>query len=106
MLAATSCKTNVWTATQVPATNILTTNTVANLQVGKKVTYTYYTSAADRKGGTKNCKNAAIAAMLKENGNADVIVAPEFFYDNTLTSITVTGYPATYNNFQSIVVAN
>lgn len=106
MMAMTSCKTSVWTATQVPVANAISTNSIANLNVGNRVTYTYYTTAKDRKGGVKNCKNAAIAALLKENGNADVIVAPEFNYDNTLSYMTVTGRPASYSNFQSIIVAN
>lgn len=102
MLGMTSCKTNIWTATQVPVSNVVMTNTVANLQVGNRVTYTYHPTTADKKGGVKNCKNAAIAAMLKENGNADVIVAPEFNYDNTLKYVTVTGRPATYTNFKAV----
>ncbi|MCH5239671.1 MAG: hypothetical protein J1F38_05565 [Muribaculaceae bacterium] len=101
MLAMTSCKSNLWTATQVPVSNTVATCTVADLNVGNRVSYTYRPTSADRKGGLKNCKNAAIAALLKENGNADVLVAPEFNYDNTLTYITVSGRPATYKNFRS-----
>ncbi|MCH5225127.1 MAG: hypothetical protein J1D77_03970 [Muribaculaceae bacterium] len=99
MLAMTSCKTNIWTATQVHVPTTVCSASVANLQVGNRITYTYYPTAQEKKGGLKNCKNAAIAAMLKENGNADVIVAPEFNYDNTLKAITVTGRPASYSNF-------
>ena len=48
----------------------------------------------------ENCKNAAISAMLKEYGNADVIVAPEFKYTSKFTTIEVTGRPAKYKNFR------
>ena len=102
ILGMTSCKTNLYTATEVPSTNVLITNTVANLQVGQKVTFRYQIPNNVRKGGLKNCKAAAITAMLKANGNADVIVAPEYNYDNTLTFIEVTGRPATYTNFTSV----
>lgn len=102
LLGLASCKTNYWTATEVPATNMLVTNTIANLEVGQKVTFRYNVPANVRKGGTKNCKAAAIQAMLKANGGADVIVAPEYNYDNTLTYIEVTGRPAKYVNFKSV----
>lgn len=101
MLGLASCKTNYWTATEVPVSNVISTTSVANLEVGEKVTYRYQISSLVRKGGLKNCKAAAIAAMLKANGNADVIVAPEYNYNNTLDYIEVTGRPAKYTNFKS-----
>ena len=102
MLGMTSCKTQLWTSTQVPVANSICTASVADLQVGERVSYTYNTTAQDRKGGVKNCKNAAVTALLKQNGNADVLVAPEYSYDNTLNTVTVSGRPAFYKNFRSV----
>lgn len=102
LLGLASCKTTTYTATEVPSTNVLLTNTVANLEVGNKVTFTYQVPASVRKGGVKNVKRAAIAAMLKANGDADVIVAPEYKYDSNLGSMEVTGRPAKYTNFKSV----
>lgn len=101
LLGLVSCKTNYWTATEVPATNVLTTNTVANLEIGQKVTFHYEVPSDVRKGGTKNCKAAAIQAMLLFYGGADVIVAPEYNYNSTLDYVDVTGRPAKYVNFKS-----
>lgn len=102
LLGLSSCKTELYTATEVHSTNIMQTNTVANLEVGQKVTYRYEVPWIVRKGGVSNCKAAAIQAMLKANGNADVIVAPEYKFPNTLDYIEVTGRPAKYTNFKSV----
>ena len=102
MLGLASCTTQMWTATEVNPGNVLVTNTVANLEVGQKVTYRYIVPMKVRKGGLRNCKAAAIQAMLEANGKADVIVAPEYNYNNTLDYIEVTGRPAKYTNFKSV----
>lgn len=101
LLGLASCKSTTYTATEVPSTNILCTSTVANLEVGNKVTYSYKVPYDVKKGGVNNVKRAAIAAMLKANGDADVIVAPEYKYDAALSYMEVTGRPAKYTNFRS-----
>lgn len=99
MLTLGSCTATHWTATTADVDNCVYTSTVADLNVGAKASFTYKTTAKDRKGGGKNCLKAAVASMLKAN-NADVLVAPEFKYNNDLKTIEVTGYPATYKNFR------
>ena len=83
------------------ATGIASAN-VADLQVGERVTYRYTTTADDRRGGADNCKRAAVWNLLKANGNADVIVSPEFHYDSGLNIVEVTGRPARYTNFRGV----
>ena len=100
MLSLGSCTATHWTATSADVDNCVYTSTVADLNVGPKASFTYNTTAKDRKGGAKNCLRAAVANMLKANNNADVLVAPEFKYNNNLKRIEVTGYPATYSNFR------
>lgn len=89
------------TATLVNVPTVVSSANVADLIVGERVTYKYTTTKDDRNGGLNNCKAAAVAALLKSNGNADVIVAPEFEIDSDLNYILVTGRPAKYNNFRS-----
>ena len=101
VLTLGSCTTTYWTATTANVDNTVFTSSVADLNVGQKASFTYTTTASDRKGGKKNCLNAAVASMLKANNNADVLVAPEFKYDHSMNKIEVSGYPATYKNFRS-----
>lgn len=105
MLSLGACKSTIWTASTAQVENCVYTSSVADLNVGQKATFTYNTTAKDRKGGGKNCLRAAVSSMLQANGNADVLVAPEFKYDNDMKSIQVSGYPATYKNFRSAPVA-
>lgn len=103
-LLTSSCgviKMNNATATKVPVGTMVTSVNVADLEVGKRVTYRYTTTAADRRAGAEVCKNAAIQALLKANGDADVIVSPEFSYDSDINYVEVTGRPAFYKNFRS-----
>lgn len=103
----TSCfstqKGAVHTATSVNVPTTIVSNSVADLEVGERVTFKYTTTSQDRAGyyAIENCKAAAIAAMLQKYGNADVIVAPEFSFDSDLNAIEVTGRPAKYKNFRS-----
>jgi len=90
-----------YTATSVGVGTSVQSQNIADLDVSERVTYRYTTTSDDRAYGLSNCKAAAIAAMLKNNGNADVIVAPEYKYDSKLNFIEVTGRPAKYKNFRS-----
>lgn len=91
------------TATAVEVSSNITTNTIADLEVGNRVIFTYKTTSQDRSGynAVANCKVAAVNAMLKTYNNADVIVAPEFKFDSNLKEIEVSGRPATYKNFRN-----
>lgn len=89
------------TATSIPVNNAITSVSIADLEVGNRVTYTYTTTSEDRAAGVENCKKAAVAALLKANGNADVLVAPEYSYKGDIKSIEVSGRPAKYINFRN-----
>lgn len=103
MMTLASCGaykyTNHTATTKNVATAVSSTN-VADLEVGKRVSFTYTTTADDRRGGTDNCKKAAVAALLKANGNADILLQPEYKYDTDLNTIEVSGRPASYKNFR------
>lgn len=102
-LSLSSCgviKTNHYSATQVPVATGVASANVADLEVGERVTYRYTTTSEDRKAGVDNCKRAAVWNLLKLNGNADVIVSPEFHYDSNYNYVEVTGRPAKYKNFR------
>lgn len=87
----------------------LISSSTADLEISnQKISYTYYPKKADRKSGFKHILNNATAAALKENGNADVLVERQYeavvkkrlIRKDKVKSITVTGYPGTYKNFQ------
>ena len=95
-------KADGFTATKLPVEVTYTSRNLVDLEVSPvRVSVTFMTTKYMRDGGLENCKNAAIQDLLKKNGNADVLVAPEYNYDKDLYSITVSGYPAKYKNFRS-----
>lgn len=116
-IALTSC--GSFTQTTVSNTKFTSTSThtrvgvakpitavIADLDVSpKKITFLYIPSRAVRNGGFDNIVNCAVQEALRENGDADVLVALEqqVKYNNSgeCESITVTGYPAKYKNFRS-----
>ncbi|MCM1377482.1 MAG: hypothetical protein NC097_03625 [Clostridium sp.] len=98
MLASCNTVTSTRTATTVKVPTVVSSVNVADLEVGPRVTFTYNTQKNERMGRTAEC--AAVAAMLEANGNADVLVAPEYKYDNDRKVIIVTGRPAKYKNFR------
>lgn len=70
----------------------------------KKISFYYKVPKSVRRGGTKSVKATAVAEALKANGNADVLVAPQFemkIRRGSIRELTVTGYPATYKNFRA-----
>ncbi len=89
------------TVTTVTIPNSISSNTIVDLKVGERTSYRFTISDSDRLNGLDFCKRAATAALLKANGNAEVLVAPEYEYDSRMTYLIVTGRPATYNNFRS-----
>ena len=83
------------------------TAVIADLEVSpKKITFLYIPTKAVRNGGFDNIVNCAVQEALRENGNADVLVALEqqvkYNSYGECESITVTGYPAKYKNFRSL----
>lgn len=108
-LMAASCTTTTKTARTENIPYSMYNANVADLQVGERITYTYSPSKAIRRGGLANCKKAAIADALTQNGNADLLVEPQFVVSvrrnllgSKVTSVTVTGRPAKYVNIHSL----
>lgn len=68
----------------------------------KRVSYTLVPTKEQRRaGGERALKAAAIHALLEANGNADVLVAPEFEIKkgfNKVHYVKVSGKPASYVN--------
>ncbi len=109
VLSLASCTTVTKTATSVDVNNTITTNSTADLEISeKKISYTHYSKAKERKAGKKNVLRSAVKAALAANGQADVLVAPEYeavekrgLFGKRLKVVTVTGYPAKYKNFRN-----
>ena len=112
-LLTAACTTTTKTARTESVPYSMYNATVADLDVApQRITYTLTTTKPIRKGGPANCKNAAIQEALAANGNADLLLEPQFvlnhkksllgIFVNKITSVTVTGRPATYKNFRSM----
>ncbi len=101
---ATSCSSIQNTATTKNVDSKIVSVMTADMMVGPRVSYTLNPTAAQRKAGDKSVKAAAVAALLEQNGGADVLVAPEFEIKRTngkVNYVKVSGRPATYVNFQA-----
>lgn len=113
-LAITSCTTSYKSATVNAISGQVLSAATADMQVSStKITYTYNTTAAVRRGGLANIKATAISEALKVNGGGDVllecqeaIIKKKGLFRTKIESITVTGYPAVYTNFKSITPAD
>lgn len=112
-MALTSCVTTTKTARTESVPYSMYNATVADLKVAsQRVVYTMTPSAEVVRGGVENCKRAAIMEALTQNGNADLMLEPEFVIEhqkgpfgifiNKVTSVTVSGRPAFYTNFRSM----
>ncbi len=97
------------TSTTMNVNSSLSSTTIADLDISNvKVSYTYYPKKQDRKAGMTHVIDNAVAATLKANGNADVLVERQYeavfksrmFGHKKMKSVTVTGYPAIYKNFR------
>lgn len=111
VMMLSSCITITKTARTAETSSSIQNVTVADLQVTeKRVTYTMTPSKEIQRGGLSNVKQAAIQDALTANGNADVMVEPEFvismknkfIFGKEVSSITVTGRPAYYKNFRTL----
>jgi hypothetical protein len=86
---------------------VTVTDVIADLDIStNKITYLYIPSKAANNAGSDNVVKTAIREALVSNGNADVLVGLDsqikYASDNTIESITITGYPAKYVNFRSV----
>lgn len=108
-LLLASCTTVTKTATTMDVNNHLTSESDVDLVVSNsKITYTHKTTAKERRGGRKNITNTAVREALEANGNAEVLVAPQYtfvrksgLFGSKIKTVIVSGYPAKYNNFKS-----
>lgn len=105
-----SCITTTKTARTAQTSTSIKNATVADLRVtDQRITYTMSPSKAIQRAGLSNVKQAAIQEALTKHGNADVMVEPEFvieqersLFGSHITSITVSGRPAYYQNFRTL----
>ena len=104
-----SCETLEKTATTANISSDTKSATLADLKVGERVTATMDVSKEIRRGGLNNIKQAVEAQALKEGGNADLLLEPQFIvekhrglFGSKVTKITVSGRPAFYTNFRSV----
>ena len=100
-----SCSTTTKTATSLDVPNSIHSSNTTDLIISPtKVSLNNWEPTKKIKnGGKENVKKAAIAELLQQNGNADVLVAPQFEYTSkrgSIKRISVSGYPARYTNFQ------
>lgn len=104
VLCVTSCTTVKKTATTQDVSTVVAAGSEADLEVSqKKISFYYDVPRSVRRGGTNSVKATAVA--LKANGNADILVNPQFdmkIRRGSIREITVTGYPATYKNFRKL----
>lgn len=107
VMSLSSCSTISHTASTEGVNTGILNRTSANLTVSdQRINYTFTPSTAYQRAGMKSLKAAAIKKALEANGNADVLVCPEFeikktrgFFSTKVKYITVSGHPATYTNF-------
>lgn len=105
-LALSSCSTITHTASTEAVDTEVYNRSNADLKVSpKKITYTFTPNNAYRRAGEKAVLRAAVAKALEANGDADVLVAPQFevkktrgLFTTKVKYVTVKGYPATYTN--------
>lgn len=109
LLTLGSCSTITHTAaTQAVDTEIINRSN-ADLEVSsQKISFTFNPSDSYRRAGDKAVIRAAVAKALEQNGNADILVAPQFevkktrgLFGNKVKYVTVKGYPAFYKNVHS-----
>lgn len=109
LFTLSSCESLEKTATTARISNDTKSAALADLKVGERVTATMDVSKEIRRGGLNNIKQAVEAQALKEGGNADLLLEPQFIvekhrglFGSKVTKITVSGRPAFYTNFRSV----
>lgn len=106
VLCFSSCTTLKKTASTQDVSTVIAAGSEADLDVSQsKISFYYKVPKSVRRGGTNSVKATAVAEALKANGNADLLVNPQFemkIKRGSIREITVTGYPATYKNFRKM----
>ena len=105
-LALSSCSTITHTASTETVDTEVYNRSNADLKVSPvKISYTFTPNASYRRAGEKAVLRAAVAKAIEANGNADVLVAPQYevkktrgLFSTKVKYVTVKGYPATYTN--------
>lgn len=101
-----SCQVRTATSEVLPIETTLTSKNTAELDVQpQKISYEYVPTRTERKMGKNFVKRNAVAVALEKNGNADVLVNPQYVITekrlllrSKLRSVKVTGYPAVFKN--------
>lgn len=111
-MSIASCTTIIKTSATADMPTSLYSATVASLKVVTPDRITYTMDPVEkpiRRGGLSNVKRAAENEALTANGNADVLIEPEYIiykrkglFGSKITKITVTGRPAKYTDFHSL----
>lgn len=109
LVSLSSCKTTTThTATTEEIYSTIINRSNADLNVsGTKISYTFIPTKAHKRAGEKGVIRAAVAKALEVNGNADVLVAPQYEVTKSrrgVKSVTVTGYPAKYSNVHNTTI--
>lgn len=112
VLSLGSCSTVSHTASTEAVDTEIFNRSTADLDVAaQKITFTYTPDAAHRRAGKKAVIRAAVAKALEANGDADVLVAPEYeiketsgLFTRKIKYVTVKGYPAKYRNVHTTSV--
>ena len=110
LLMLSSCETLKQTAKTADVNASLQSVAVADLKVtDHRVTATMDVTPEVRRGGMSNIKQAVEAKALDENGNADVLLEPQYviekrrnLFGSKVTKISVSGRPAFYTGFRTL----
>lgn len=111
-LALSSCSTITHTASTEAVDTEVYNRSNADLKVShEKISYTFTPNNTYRRAGEKAVLRAAVAKALEANGNADVLVAPQYevkktrgLFSTKVKYVTVKGYPAKYTNVHPTTV--
>lgn len=103
-----SCTTVYKSSSTMDVSSTLTSTNSAELEVSpvKVSLIDYAPTKKEKRGGYENVKKIAVAKLLKENGNADILIEPQYEITSKrkkIKRISVSGYPATYKNFKTSV---
>ena len=109
-LLLTSCQSIMKTSRTADFSSQLLSATVADLEVSpERITYTMSPKRSVRRGGLDNVKSTAEQEALKEHGGGDVLLDPLYVISkrkgllgSKVTSITVSGRPASYINYRTL----
>lgn len=110
IIMASSCSVLHHAEIDNPAeSHFLSSDSKVSLNVSpQRITYVYRPSSDDAKSlGVEQLKRNAVYEALEANGGYDVLVGTNYyitakhgFFSKQVTSIKVSGYPATYKNFR------